>query len=283
MGLLIVIILVVALAAVTLVTVTLVRVRSGRRGISDTHGLLWQFAGLLAGCLLCAVVALVDSPRQPLILALPSLAGCCWLLSLIAAELTRRRRHSGTVRVAGLALRTPGCYLVRWALVGMRLAFAGTAALALTASLLASPRDSTQISALRPAGQMLSHGPWPGWYYSLPALVGLLVGWLLTELAIRTVVGRAPILANADADERARAQAARAALAAASLMAVPVLGVLLVTMGSGLVSISPSALLRGMAWGMQLVGGILVLASAAAWLSALASGGRAVIPLVGQQ
>ena len=73
-------------------------------------------------------------------------------------------------------------------------------------------------------------------------------------------------------------QAARAALTAATLIALPVLGALLLEMGAGLAGVSPSALVRDVARAMALAGGITLLASAAAWLAALVSGGRAVVP-----
>lgn len=63
-------------------------------------------------------------------------------------------------------------------------------------------------------------------------------------------------------------------------MALPVLGALLLTMGAGLESVSPSALVRSIAWAMGLIGGAILLTSAVAWLSALVSGGRAVVPRV---
>lgn len=274
MALLLITIVVVVLGAIALALVTAARRRSRHQAVSDMHGLLWQFAG----CIVCVVTVRLEVARQQLVLALPSLAGSCWLLGLMVAELTRRRRQSGSVRVAGLVPRTPGCYVMRWALVGMRSAFAVTAAVALAAALLASPSQSTQISVAWSGGRTISYGPWPGWYYSLPALAGLVVGWLLTELTVRTVVGRAPAVGDPDADERMRIQAVRAAVVAASLIAAPVLGALLLAMGAGIASVSHSDALHGLAWGMRLVGGGLVLASGVAWSGALVSGGRAVVP-----
>lgn len=272
------IVLVVAVTA--LATVQLVRRISGRRGLPDARALLWQLTGLVVGFSLCAVVELLDGPRHPLILSLPALAGSCWLLGLIAAERTRPRGQSSDIRVAGLVPRTLSRYVARWARISMRLAFLAAAVLALAASALASPSDSRMVSATTTAGTALGHGPWPGWYYSFPALIGLACGWVLTEWAIRTIAGRAPASTDASADGRARVQSARAALTAACLMALPVLGALLLTMGAGLESVSPSALVRSIAWAMISVGGVVLLASAVAWLSALVSGGRAVVPRV---
>ena len=57
--------LVVAGAVAALATVGLIRMISGRRGFSDSHGLLWQLAGLVVGFSLCAVVELLDGPSTP--------------------------------------------------------------------------------------------------------------------------------------------------------------------------------------------------------------------------
>lgn len=274
------IVVVVALMAVA--TVALVRIISGRRGLPDTRGLPWQLAGLVVGFSLCALIELLDGPRHPLILSLPAVAGTCWLLGLVAAERTRPRGQDGSIRVAGLVPRTPGHYAARWAFTSMRAVFLLATVLALAASALGSPSDSTRVSATTMDGITRSHGPWPGWYYSVPALIGLACGWAMTEWAIRTVAGRAPATTDPEADGRARVQSARAALTAACLMALPVVGALLLAMGAGLAGVSPSAAVRGLAWAMEACGGVVLLASAATWLSALVSGGRAVVPRVAE-
>jgi hypothetical protein len=273
-------IIVVAAAMMAVAAVALVRPISGRRGLPDARGLLWQLTGLVVGFSLCAVVGLLDGPRYRLILSLPALAGICWLLGLVAAERTRPRGQNGSIRLAGLVPRTPGRYAARWAYVSMRTAFLLAAVLALAASALGSPTDSTQVSATAMDGFTTSYGPWPGWYYSVPALIGLACGWAMTEWAIRTVVRRPPVATDPDADGRTRAQSARVALTAACLMALPVVGALLLTMGAGLAHVSPSASVHAIAWAMEVCGSVVLLASAAAWLSALVSGGRAVVPRV---
>lgn len=271
---------IVALAAATLITLALVRLISGGHGLRDVRGTVWQFAGLLLGFTVCVVVELLDGPRHRLILSLPALAGCCWLLGLIAAEYTRPRDQTGSIRVAGLVPRTPSRYVARWARAGMRATFLVAAALAFTASAMGSASDSTRLSAVTSTRTILSHGPWPGWYYGGPALIGLLCGLALTETAVSTIAARAPLASDATVDGRARVQSARAALTAATLIALPVLGALLLEMGAGLAGVSPSAFVRDVARAMAVAGGITLLASAAAWLAALVSGGRAVVPRV---
>jgi hypothetical protein len=271
---------VVALAAAILVVLALVRLISSGHGSRDVRGTVWQFAGLLLGFAVCVVVELLDGPRHRLILSLPALAGCCWLLGLIAAEYTQPRHQTGSIRVAGLVPRTPSRYVARWARAGMRVAFLVAAALALAASAMASPSDSTLISAATSTRTILSHGPWPGWYYGAPALIGLLCGLALAEVTVGMIAARAPLTTDTTVDGRARVQSARAALTAATLIALPVLGALLLEMGAGLAGVSPSAFVRDVARAMAVAGGITLLASAAAWLAALVSGGRAVVPKV---
>jgi hypothetical protein len=271
---------VIALAAAALATLALVRLISSGHRLRDVRGTVWQFAGLLLGVTVCVVVELLDGPRHRLILSLPALAGCCWLLGLIAAEYTRPRDQVGSIRVAGLVPRTPSRYVARWARTGMRAAFLIAAALALAASAMGSPSDSTLISAATSTRTIVSHGPWPGWYYGVPALIGLLCGLALTEVTVSMIAARAPLATDATVDARARVQSVRAALTAATLIALPVLGALLLEMGAGLAAVSLSAFVRDVARVMALAGGITLLASAAAWLAALVSGGRAVVPRV---
>ena len=227
---------VVILSATTLATVALIRRMSDRRGLSDPHGLIWQLAGLVTGVFLCAAVVCIEGPRHPLTLALPALAGSCWLLGVVAAERSRPRAQRGTIRVAGLVPRAPSLYVAPWAYATMRTVFLTAAALSLASSALGSPSGATRYSATTMDGITRTYGPWPGWYYTVPALISLVFGWVMTEWAIRTITGRPPLATGADADGRARVQAARAALTAACLMALPVVGALLLSMGAGLVS-----------------------------------------------
>jgi hypothetical protein len=271
---------IVVLAAAALATLALVRLISAPPAARDMHGTVWQFAGLLLGVVACAVVELLDGPRHRLILSLPALAGCCWLLGLLAAEYTRPRDRAGAIRVAGLAPRTPSRYVARWARAAMRAAFLIAAVLALTASAMGSPRHSSRLPMAASTRTLFGHGPWPGWYYAAPALIGLLCGLALTEIAVSMIAARAPLTTDTTVDGRARVQSARAALTAATLIALPVLGALLLGMGAALADVSPSAFVRDVARATAVAGGITLLASAVAWLAALVSGGRAVVPRV---
>jgi hypothetical protein len=264
------------LASLFLVAAGVIRLIGGRFP-PDAHGFLWQAIGLWTGLILCLVLWTLGGPRHVLVLALPSVAGCCWLLALLIAERTRHSTQTGDIRIAGLAPRRASRYVVRWAPALMRASFLAAVGLALTAILLASAHDPRAYGALWADGGFRTHGPWPGWPYAIPALVGLAFGWMLAEAAIRVVVNRAPASTNASADDGARMLSARAATTAACIVSLPTLAALLVAMGACFHSAAPSSLLRDAGWAMSALGGLLGLTVIAAWLAALLTGGRAVL------
>jgi len=276
MSALIGLLMVILLASLLLVLAGVIRLAGGRFP-SDAHGFLWQAIGLWTGCMLCLVLWLLDGPRHVLVLALPSVAGCCWLLSLLMAERTRHGMETGDVRIAGLVPRRASRYVARWAPTVMRASFLAAVCLSLTAILLASAHDPRAYSATWADGTLRTHGPWPGWPYAVPALLGLAVGWMLAEVVMRLVVDRAPASRHAPADDGLRMLSARAALTAACIVSLPTLAALLLAMGASFHSAAPSGLLRSAGWAMIAFGGLLGLTASAAWLAALLSGGRAVL------
>jgi len=269
--------LVVALLASLLLVVAGVARLNGGRFPSDAHGLLWQAVGLWTGVMLCLALWLLDGARHALVLALPSAAGCCWLLALLIAERTRHGILTGEMRVAELVPRRASRYVARWAPSLMRASFLAAAGLALTAIAFASAHDPRAYAATWADGTLHTHGPWPGWPYALPALAGLVVAWLLVEAALRLAVERAPASRHAAEDVGLRMLAARAALTAACLVSLPTLAALLLAMGAGFSSAAPSSLLRDAGWAMVAAGALLGLTAGAAWLAALLTGGRAVL------
>ena len=268
--------LVALLASLLLVVAGVVRL-TGARFPSDTHGLLWQAVGLWTGVLLCLALWLMDTSRHVLVLALPSVAGCCWLLSLLVAERTRQGIATGNVRVAGLVPRNASRYVSRRAPALMRASLLAAAGLATTAILFASAQDPRTYAATWADGTSQTHGPWPGWPYAVPALVGLGATWLLAEAAMHLVVDRAPASSRAAEDDGIRMLSARAALTAACLVSLPTFAGLLLAMGACLGSAAPSGLSRGAGWAMVTAGVLLGLTAFAAWMAALLTGGRAVL------
>lgn len=267
------------LGFVLIVAVGVARWVAGGRAVRDPHGLGRQLAGLLGGATL-ASVAWFAGPHHELILAMAPLAGSCWLVGLIVAERGRQRLPAGPLRVAGLGPRTVGGFISRHALAAMRGTFVATGALATVAIVLASGKDARSYSQTCLDGTVAGHGPWPGAPYAVPALVALALGWSLAEWAIRSVVGRPPGAARRAADDARRILAARTAVTAAVLLALPTLAALLLTMGAGVHGACPTGGENALALGMLWSGGLLALASAGGWVAALLSGGRSVVPRV---
>lgn len=268
------------LGCVLIVAVGVARWVAGGRAVRDRHGLGPQLAGLLGGATL-AVVAWFVGPHHELILAMAPLAGSCWLVGLIVAERGRERLPAGPLRVAGLGPRTVGGVVSRHAVAAMRGTFVATGALAALAIVLASDGDARSYKQSCVDATVATG--WPGAPYAVPALVGLALGWILAELAIRCVVRRPPGTGRQAADSARRILAARTAVTAAVLLALPTLAVLLMAMGSavqGVQSACPTGGLDALALGMLWSGGLLALASAGGWVAALLSGGRSVVPRV---
>lgn len=267
------------LASVLLAAVALVRAVAGGRQLRDPHGLGRQRAGILAGVALAGLAWPVGEHHE-LVLALAPLAGSCWVLGLIVAERGRKGVPLGPLRVAGLGPRTADGLISRHALAGMRFTFVLTAGLAVLAIALASDSDARMFQASCSEVMTSRHGPWPGAPYAVPALVALALGWTLAEWAIRTVARRPPEAADERADRGRRVLAARTAVTAAVLMALPTLAGLLISMGGAVHGACPTAAENALSVGMLGVGALLWLASAAAWVAALLSGGRSVVSRV---
>ncbi|MEJ7818453.1 MAG: hypothetical protein WKF49_07185 [Thermoleophilaceae bacterium] len=266
------------LGSVLIVAVGVTRLVAGGRAVRDPHGLGPQLAGLLGGATL-AVAAWFVGPHHELILAMAPLAGSCWLVGLIVAERGRERLPAGPLRVAGLGPRTVGGVVSRHALTAMRGTFLATGALAGLAILLTSDKDARGYTQSCLDGTVSTQG-WPSAPYAVPALVGLALGWALAEWAIRCVVRRPPGAGRQAVDGARRILAARTAVTAAVLLALPTLGALLMSMGAGVHGACPTGGENALSLGMLWSGGLLALASAGGWVAALLSGGRSVVPRV---
>jgi len=268
------------LGCAVIVGVGVARRVAGDHALRDPHGLGHQLAGLLAGGTLAGVAWVAGGDHRELVLALGPLAGSCWLVGLIVAERGRERLPLGTLRVAGLGPRTAGGIVSRHALAAMRGTFALTAGLAGLAMVLASDQDARSYAVSCVDGTRSTHGPWPGAPYAVPALVGLALGLTFAELALRGVVRRPPGAGDQVIDSARRLLAARTAVTAALLMAVPTLAMLLLSMGGGFHGACPTAGKDAVALGMLVTGAVLALAAAGSWTAALLTGGRSVVPRV---
>lgn len=261
------------------VAVGVARRVAGGRPVHDFHGLGRQLAGLLGGATLAGVAWFAGS-HQELILAMAPLAGSCWLVGLIVAERGRERLSVGPLRVAGLGPRTAGGIVSRHALTAMRGTFVLTATLAGLAMVLASDENARSYTQSCVDGTVASHGVWPGAPYAVPALLGLALGWTMAEWAIRCVVRRPPGAGRQTTDSARRILAARTAVSAAVLLALPTLAALLLSMGGAIHGACPTGGENALSLGMLSVGGVVALASAGGWVAALLSGGRSVVPRV---
>jgi len=268
------------LGCAVIVSVGLVRRGAAGRAVRDPHGLGHQLAGLLAGGMLAGAAWFAGGDHRLLVLASGPLAGSCWLVGLIVAERRRERPPLGMLRVAGLGPRTAGGIVSRHALAAMRGAFALTAGLAGLAITLASDQDARSYAVSCVDGTRSTHGPWPGAPYAVPALVALALGLIVAELAIRDVVRRPPGVGDQVIDSARRLLAARTAVTAAMLMALPTLAMLLLAMGGGLHGACPTAGKDAVALGMLVTGAALALVAAGSWVAALLTGGRSVVPRV---
>lgn len=267
------------LGGAVILGVGVVRAVAGGHALHDPHGLGRQLAGLIAGTAL-AGAAWFAGAHHDLVLALAPLAGSCWLVGLIVAERGRQRPSHGPLRIAGLGPRTARGIVSRHALTAMRATFALTAGLAVLAIVLASDEDPTFYTATCGVGSFASHGPWPGAPYAVPALVGLALGWTMAEWAVHCVVRRPPGAGHQAADSARRVLAARTAVTAAILMALPTLAALLLAMGGGIHGACPTGAENALSLAMLAAGGLLALVSAGGWIAALLSGGRSVVPRV---
>ncbi len=259
--------------------VAVARAVSRRSVLHDLHGLALQRAGLLSGAAL-AGAAWFAGDHHELMLALAPLAGSGWVLALVVAERERQRQPLGPLRVAGLGPRTAGGIVSRHALNAMRATFAITAGLAVLAIVLASSGDARSYAQACADGTVTTVGVWPGAPYAVPAIVGLVLGWVVVEWAIRCVVRRPPGTGREREDSARRTLAARTAVTAAMLMALPTLALLLLSMGARIHAACPTGGENTVALGMLAAGGLLALASAAGWMAALLSGGRSVVTRV---
>ncbi len=196
------------------------------------------------------------------------------------AERRRERLPLGPLRVAGLGPRTAGGIVSRHALAAMRGAFLITAGLAVLAIVLASDEDPRSYVQACLDGTRSTTGVWPGAPYAVPALVALALGWTLAEWAIRSVVRRPPGDGPQAADGARRILAARTAVTAAMLMALPTLALVLLSMGARVHGACPTGGENTLSLGMLWAGGALALVSAGGWVAALLSGGRSVVPRV---
>ncbi|RPF28074.1 hypothetical protein [Georgenia muralis] len=207
----------------------------------DTISLVAAATGIV-GALVAATVlptAFVSATATPGLLAAlgPVLAGAVYVLTLALGELTwprpqGQRREAFLVRRPALA--PAGHLAARLVLVWLALG----AVVVLVAGLIAEPDGrSVGTSTVDSGGQLLSSsaaGPFPGWPYGVPVLVGM-VALVLLHLWVRHLITRRPAVAEVAPEEDVRVRALSATRVAQGVqlaLAVTIVGLLLVAAGA---------------------------------------------------
>jgi hypothetical protein len=187
----------------------------------------FRLAGITVGAAAVWFISEVGTSGAGGLLAGP-VFGLCALGGVLLGELFAPR-PGGPVRVAGLRVRRIRDFLPRRG--GLATALATGALLALAAAGSAAAAASgdasgTTLTLTCPDGESMTI-PYPGWYYSRPALLALAVGLGATTLVLWRIARR-PWPADEDADAAESALRRRSAEAA-----VAGYGILVVTMVVG--------------------------------------------------
>lgn len=242
-------------------------VRARRPGpLPGASSLRWLLLGL--GC--AGLLWVVSAPLHGSVLAAPPVAAAAVLVGLArcrggaaAPEPPQRR--------ASLVPRTARSLLGRCTPTALRLAVFAAAAGLVGCGLAGDPGGRSFTTASGGPGGLgmtVTTGPWPGWFYGLPGLAGLALCWLAFEVALARIVRR-----PARPDGIARRDRARLAATALVLGVVPVVGALMVAVGSALGARGAASHTAGL---LLVLGGLAVLVgSAAGWLVTVASAVRA--------
>jgi hypothetical protein len=227
----------------------------------DTLSLVAAAVGVVAALVAATVLptALVSVTATPGLLAAlgPVLAGAVFVLTLALGELTWPRPQ-GDRREAFLVRRPPLAPVRPFAarLVPAWLAL-GTVVV-VVAGLTARPDGrSVGTSTHDAAGLLLSSsaaGPFPGWPYGVPVLVGM-VALVLLHLWVRHLITRRPAVAEVAPEEDLRVRALSATRVAQGVqlaLAVTIVGLLLVAGGAAARVDLPVA-----AWGAVVVAAVV--------------------------
>lgn len=200
----------------------------------------WRWGGLLLGLLMAGESLRSGTLGRGPLLAAPLLA-LGVLLGVVVGEL-RVTAPGGSLRRAPLEVRRVSDYLPRR--LSRIVLMAATALVAVAASTTAAGSADDLGRAGRTLARRCSpergeaSGPWPGSFYVLPLAAVIVVGVVVTALALRAVIRRPRQGHDPLADDVLRSASAQAVVAACGLLvAVPFAGIC-VTAGSGLLAIS---------------------------------------------
>jgi hypothetical protein len=236
--------------------------RTARRHAAVCVAVAWC-GFLIAPALLLPSVRLAG-PAQGVVAGLvPAVAGIAFLLVLAVGEITWPR-PSGDLRRAPLARRGPADVTPRAARRGAWASYAALAVVLLSTGLTAAA-DGRSVAYRYTADTSGASGPYPGWFFGVPLLIGCLVVLLGGEIVLRLVARRAMVTgASVEHDLALRhASAARVLAGVHAALLGTLAGVLLFT-GSALHSL-----------------GARTGTTEVPWLSALGTGLGILAPVVG--
>lgn len=221
--------------------------------------------GPVLGFAAAALLWWASAPLHSWVLATPMVAATGVLAGVAATGVGGRRPVGPSIRRAALVPRTVRSVVGRVTPAVLRFAVLVTVVGLIGTGLAGDPdgRSLTTVSGGPTGlGMTVTTSPWPGWFYAVPALVGLGICWAAFEIALAAIVHR-----PADPHGVARWDRARLAAVAGLLGVVPVLGAVLASAGSQLGNRADGA---NPAWLVLAVGGVvIVVVSAAGWLVAL--------------
>jgi hypothetical protein len=230
----------------------------------------WRLAGLLAGGLAAYWSVQADGLGRGLLLAAP-IFGLGVLGGALLGEVTAPR-PAGEVRRARLRTRRAVDYLPARLGPVVLGATVTLVAVAGSTTALASADDQGRARALECAtgDGTAGQGPFPGSFYTVPALAAVLVGLALAALVLRRVVRRPQVAELATSDDALRRRSAEVVVAAAGvLVLVPLVG-FAVTGGGALTELGPMCGRAGWSaagWVLFVVAGLG--APAACWCAAV--------------
>lgn len=182
----------------------------------------WRLAGILAGAAAAAAAAQIPEPGRGILLAAP-VFGIGVFAGALTGELSRGR-PAGRVRRARLRIRRTLDYVPRPLGIGVAVA---------TAALFAVATLTTTMGASDPVGRGLVcpgalHEPWPGSYYTVPALSAVVAGLVLAGFTLRRVARRPQAAEQTADDDALRRRSAEVVTAATGvLVLVPLTGIAL--------------------------------------------------------
>lgn len=258
---------------VALASLLLARARLSRRApaggtkLDSARGTSrWRLAGLLVGLFAASLVTRVQDLGVSTLLAAPMVSAGI-LIGVLVGELATDPGRS-PIRQARVEVRRVRDFLPRrmfWLVSAVTVALALVLAAATTFGV---PDDLGRAGrAVRFAcsdGTTSVHGPWPGFYYSLPAAIAVLLGLMLSALALRRIVGRGR--ASTDSVFRARDDAVRRQTALAVTAAF---GILASTLLAGTAFVAGTDLVQPCAPTAVLIAGWLGLVTSVASLGVL--------------